>query len=597
MDTHDTGVAPSVGDVEGGYFVGTRTSERYPLWTRANVGEVFPDPVAMGTFDLAFQNEDGLGVAELGFRDAYIRIGAFTEEELDPDNPVFLGVFGGYAYLNASLSRIFGERAPGLSAEVIDQQFFGTQPGIPAYEAHPDDPSPEATERIGATFQWVLTADSLPDVLADRERVDALCASRPDFASMGDHELVQFIEHLVTDGFRELFAQHIFITFLATVPAGIITEVCTAIGRPQDILRLIAGLGDVESAAPSLAMWTLGRQVAASETLTTAFEEGLDGLDARLRDLEDDDGRAFAAALDDFLVAFGARGPNEWESSCPTWETDPVLALAAIDRMRLSPDDADPATRHSGLVADRERLSAEITDLLAGDPETQGQFAAALQSAKVFLPGRERTKTNCVRHVHEMRMAAHEVGRRMVERGVFPAVNSYGMLTFSELHQAIDDPTGWRQVIQDRTVIFEHAGQVQEPFVVVGEPPPMAEWPRRDAITYEPVGPGESIQGVPGCPGVSRGRARVVIDSHDPTGLEPGDVLVAPLTDPSWTPLFVPAAGVVVNVGAPLSHAIIVSRELGIPCVVSATGATHRIPDGALVEVNGDTGTVTVLEA
>jgi len=174
MDTHDTGVAPSVGDVEGGYFVGTRTSERYPLWTRANVGEVFPDPVAMGTFDLAFQNEDGLGVAELGFRDAYIRIGAFTEEELDPDNPVFLGVFGGYAYLNASLSRIFGERAPGLSAEVIDQQFFGTQPGIPAYEAHPDDPSPEATERIGATFQWVLTADSLPDVLADRERVDAL---------------------------------------------------------------------------------------------------------------------------------------------------------------------------------------------------------------------------------------------------------------------------------------------------------------------------------------------------------------------------------------------------------------------------------------
>ena len=185
----------------------------------------------------------------------------------------------------------------------------------------------------------------------------------------------------------------------------------------------------------------------------------------------------------------------------------------------------------------------------------------------------------------------------MVERGVFQAVNSYGMLTFSELHQAIDDPTGWRQVIQDRTVIFEHAGQVQEPFVVVGEPPPMAEWPRRDAITYEPIGPGESIQGVPGCPGVSRGRARVVIDSHDPTGLKPGDVLVAPLTDPSWTPLFVPAAGVVVDVGAPLSHAIIVSRELGIPCVVSATGATHRIPDGALVEVNGDTGTVTVLEA
>jgi pyruvate,water dikinase len=72
-------------------------------------------------------------------------------------------------------------------------------------------------------------------------------------------------------------------------------------------------------------------------------------------------------------------------------------------------------------------------------------------------------------------------------------------------------------------------------------------------------------------------------------------VLVAPITDPSWTPLFVPAAGVIVDVGAPLSHAIIVSRELGIPCVVSVTDATRRIPDGAFVEVNGDNGTVTVL--
>jgi pyruvate,water dikinase len=88
----------------------------------------------------------------------------------------------------------------------------------------------------------------------------------------------------------------------------------------------------------------------------------------------------------------------------------------------------------------------------------------------------------------------------------------------------------------------------------------------------------------------------VVLDPADPTALEPGDVLIAPMTDPAWTPLFVPAGGVVVDVGAPLSHAIIVSRELGIPCVVSVTGATQRIPDGALVEVNGDTGTVTVLE-
>ena len=125
---------------------------------------------------------------------------------------------------------------------------------------------------------------------------------------------------------------------------------------------------------------------------------------------------------------------------------------------------------------------------------------------------------------------------------------------------------------------------------------PLASWPDRDAVVVEQVQAGDSIQGLSGCPGVSEGRARVILDSHDPTALEPGDVLVAPLTDPSWTPLFVPAAGVVVDVGAALSHAIIVSRELGIPCVVSATDATKRIPDGAMVRVDGDTGTVTILD-
>ena len=82
---------------------------------------------------------------------------------------------------------------------------------------------------------------------------------------------------------------------------------------------------------------------------------------------------------------------------------------------------------------------------------------------------------------------------------------------------------------------------------------------------------------MPGCTGQAEGIARVLLDSNDPGALEPGDILVAPLTDPSWTPLFVPAGAVVVDVGAPLSHAIIVSRELGIPCVVSATDALSLI--------------------
>ncbi len=106
---------------------------------------------------------------------------------------------------------------------------------------------------------------------------------------------------------------------------------------------------------------------------------------------------------------------------------------------------------------------------------------------------------------------------------------------------------------------------------------------------------GQTLTGTPGCPGVAQGRARVVTDPTRPADLRPGDILVAPATDPSWTPLFVPAAGVVVEVGAALSHAIIVSRELGIPCVTSAVDATRRIGDGTLISVDGDAGLVTVL--
>ena len=87
----------------------------------------------------------------------------------------------------------------------------------------------------------------------------------------------------------------------------------------------------------------------------------------------------------------------------------------------------------------------------------------------------------------------------------------------------------------------------------------------------------------------------MILDASDPTALEPGDILIAPNTDPAWTPLFVPAGGVVVDVGALNSHAVIVSRELGIPCVVSVVDATKRIPDGALVEIDGGAGTVKIL--
>ncbi len=549
------------------YVTDTTLSQRFPLYTRANVGEVFPDPVTPLTSDT------GLWFAELGWRDAWVRMGAFDPDEFPPEEFCQLGVQGGYCYLNASLVRVFGERAPGLSWQIMDDTFFGAQPGIPPYEEQPGDVRPDLSEKIGATFGWVFAQTSLDDLTElteDRERTIQLRRDRPDLAALADLDLWRRYLELVASH-RDYFAHHLFTTYMATVPVGAITAAATAVGRPDLILPILAGIGDVDSAAPSMAMWEMSRMAPGSDEL--------------------------ARALEQFMFDFGSRGPNEWEVRSPTWETKPELALAAIERMRLAPDSADPALQNAERARQRAEASAELLTMLEADPAAHAQVAAAIACSAAWLPGRERTKTNNIRCIHEMRVVMRELGRRMVERGAFDEVEDFGFVRKDEMEDLIADPHRFTEAVRERRAEYRRLQELVPPFIFVGRAEPPEGWARRDAPAEGALAAGDSLVGMAGCPGTAEGIARVVLDSHDPSALEPGDVLVAPITDPSWTPLFVPAAAVVVDVGAPLSHAIIVSRELGIPCVISATDATRRIPDGARVRVDGSTGVVTVLEA
>jgi rifampicin phosphotransferase len=576
------------------WIVDSRPSERYPIYTRANVGEVFPDPVTPLSATIGITAE-----AEPGWRDAFARFGALELDEYDPDNNEIIGVFGGYCYLNVSISRILGVRTPGLTPEIIDNTFFGTQPGIPPYKPQPTDERPDLSERVGATLQWILTTPDRADLVAEQEMIKGLRDNRPDLSSLTDAELVGRLRELMGTHFRRVFAEHIFTTYAATVPTGILQQAAAAAGDPTMAMRLIAGVGDVESAEPSMLMWDLGRTAAASPTLTEAFDSGVAGLPARIRQLADggdESALRFTEAFDALLHEHGCRGPNEWEMRSPTWETHPELALACIDRMRVSPESSAPSGLQVERSAEREQLGAKLVAAMADDPEAQGQVQAALHSSTVFLAGRERSKTNAIRLTHECRMAMQQLGRRMVERGIFQSEGEYAMLRADELDTFLADPAAMADELRRREAGYAELSKLEPPFVFEGNPPPMSTWPQRDARPVAVASPGDVLEGIPGCPGTARGIARVITNSHEPGALEPGDVLIAEITDPSWTPLFVPSAAVVVNVGAPLSHAIIVSRELGIPCVVSVTDATRRIPDGAMVEVNGDLGTVTILE-
>ena len=572
------------------WIVGSNPSKRYPLWTRANVGEVFPDPVAPLSFTLLMEKE-----TEGAWRDALVRMGAFTHDEFAPGEMETLGVFGGYCYLNASVTRILGERGPGLSAQAMDDLFFGAQPGVPPYEAAPGDQNEERTKAIGEVFQWALTTDRLDMPLDGQKDVDKLRAARPDFESMSNEELWDYARNVMQTHFRRFFGEHIFTTFISTVPVGALAQITAAVGRPADAMRLIAGVGDVESAAPSMHMWKLGRMIKADPELTAAFDGGVDGLMDRLR-AGGESSKKFLAEFEEFIRKYGARGPNEWEIRNHTWETRPELALAAIDRMRLAGDEASPELRNKHMAEERERAFAEISAMLQGDPETLGMFQAATRAAGLFQAGRERTKTNCIRMGHEARMAMHTLGRRLVSQGLADEVGDFGLLKADEIDDWLANPQKYRDIIRHRRDLMAQYAGLEEPFVFWGTQPDISTWPAKGKSAVEAVNEGDVLQGFPGCPGQYTGTARVVLDPIYPTALEPGDILVAPITDPSWTPLFVSAGAVVVDVGAAQSHAMIVSRELGIPCVPSVTHATRRIPDGATIAVNGDAGTVTIVK-
>jgi len=171
------------------------------------------------------------------------------------------------------------------------------------------------------------------------------------------------------------------------------------------------------------------------------------------------------------------------------------------------------------------------------------------------------------------------------------------MLLDSELDGFLSDPGAYTETVASRDVDFARMHELEPPYIVglEGGVPPISEWAPRHAGGHVLAVVDEVLQGAAGAPGEVTGVARIVLDPSDPTAVGPGDIMIAPTTDPSWTPLFLSAAGVVVNVGAVASHAAIVCRELGVPCAVSVIDATHRIPDGATISIDGSTGTVTVL--
>ena len=523
------------------------------------------------------------------------RTGLYEFEEFDPDVPEVFGSFGGYFYINLANIRMQAVRNPAVTVDQLDVAFFGDHPDVPPYVAHPDDEKPHLIPKIEAHTNWVLSTTEWPELDDDRTVVNQLRADRPDLRTLTDQQLLDralSAQPLIVHG----FSQHYLASSSSGIAPGILGAVAEAIGDATIPMRLLASLGDVDSAAPSHALWDMSRTIRTSPELTAAFDDGVEGLLVRLAEVPVASG--FLESWSDFLYEYGSRGPNEWELSAPTWETKPELALAALDRVRHQHDDQAPHVRADTLAGEREALVTEVRAKLAdlGNDELSGMFEAGLIGGNMMV-FRERTKTTIIKAVHEARMAFSELGRRHVESGHLNSPDHIWMLTQDELQDFLADPSALTSTLADRYETWLQLWDLEPPFIIRdGIVPPLDEWKRRTESQATMVSAGEELAGIAGSPGIVQGRARVILDPGDPSDLGPGDIMIAPLTDPAWTPLFMAVDGVVVNVGGQISHAIIVSRELALPCVVSVEDATERIPDGALIEVDGNAGTVRVLE-
>jgi rifampicin phosphotransferase len=543
------------------WFTDWRRSPRMPFYTRANAGEVLADPASPLGWTLVF--EQGLLP---GWLRGLVEFGIYREGELPMERPPVAGLFGGYFYINLSHCRVVAIRM-GMTVEAFDAALLGSAAAAPPYQPHPDDPCAECSAKVAQTIGEILAASQFPQIDADLERVLAKRRGRPDLAALSEADLVAHARSFLPE-LDNAFARHDYSTFGSAVGPAMLAEACAAAGQPEALLDLISGYGEVPSASPSWGLWQLSR-------LPNGSPE-------------------FATALDGFLADFGQRGPNEWDIRAVSWDAGPEQVLALVDSMRRMPDEDSPDARHARLEATRTAAADRIRAALPDDASRQS-FDVALASSARIIPLREKTKLIAVTTINEVRLAMRELGRRGVAAGYYAVPEDVMMLLASELDGYVADPAPFAPVIAERLAQYLALFEIEPPFIIDADPAPLPSWPRRARPRPEPARAGQVLRGIGGSAGRYQGRARVGMDLPAAMELEPGEILVAPLTDAAWTPLFLVAGAVVVDVGALNSHAVVVSRELGIPCVLSLQDATARLRDGMELAVDGTAGTVTVI--
>jgi phosphohistidine swiveling domain-containing protein len=511
------------------------------LWTRANIGEALPGVATPLTWSIW---EVG---AEIAGRGGFYALGAATRAEsmvpADRDQR-FTRAFYGRGAVRVEFLATMGDRIPGTSGAAIAEQLLGNAPAEPL--SRPTRRRyPVIAVRMPLTFMRV--PQQLRRAAADTKiwwlRNSASAANLTETDA-----LALFIQA------RERFNNNTRLQgtalFCVVQPIYDALDHLTTSTGVGDLTSLTSGYGSVPEAAVVGDLWRASRG---------------------------------EIDLEDVVARHGYHGPREGELSAKSWREDNGPIQRFLAEYAAMDESQDPLVREAQLATQRREMEKAILTAL---PATHRPLVRTLfRMAEQRIPLRGIAKDAFLMSLDVLRASARRIGELLAARGVLADPEDVFFLTDDEIIAAT--PADVQDLIARRRERYNYYLGVQLPSRWAGAPVPI------DLSVSD--GESDVITGVGVSPGVVEGYARVVIDP-DFDEVEPGEILVAASTDPSWASIMFISSALVVDIGGALSHAAIVARELGIPCVVNTGTGSRRIRTGDRCRVDGKTGTITILQ-
>jgi pyruvate,water dikinase len=335
-------------------------------------------------------------------------------------------------------------------------------------------------------------------------------------------------------------------------------------------------------------LWDLA-QVAKDSPTVTGLLRDYSAEDVMVQLEREPAARTFLDELERFLSEYGHR-EIRMDILYPTWGEDPAPVLGFVRSYLAVDESQSPHHQQERLVREGQELTKQVQARLV--QSARGRYLISpifrwvLRHAQAHTRERDTMHFELTRLFPPFRRLLLELGGRWSERNVISQREDIFFLSLDEMIQLAQSPRSMHSEVIERQAEIEANRRRPWPNIIRGGQEIYAE----GAVHVE--GAEGQLGGVAGSPGVVTGVARVIRGPEEFDRLESGDILVAPLTTPVWTPLFAIAGAVVTEVGGILSHGAIVAREYGIPAVMSVAAVTKQVLDGQTITVDGNKGSV-----